>query len=244
MKQTFLAIESATDIGSVAVYEEQKLLGSIEIRKAKSHARLLTPMIQQLLKDLQLAPADLSAIAVGKGPGSYTGLRVGVSTAKGLCMALDKPLLSFGSLEALAWQSKSLASELEAWICPMIDARRMEVYAAFYDAEIQAQTEIKAEILEEGVFDSFFEERRIIFLGNGAPKSRAVLGSHPNAIILDDVSSSATAVGELLWQKWQDEAFEDLISFEPFYLKDFVATKSKKWVVRKKRSAKPQTSEK
>ncbi|MEM6349007.1 MAG: tRNA (adenosine(37)-N6)-threonylcarbamoyltransferase complex dimerization subunit type 1 TsaB [Bacteroidota bacterium] len=233
MKQTFLAIESATDIGSVAVFEDGILMGSVEIRKKKSHARLLTPMVQQLLYDLELAPADLDAIAVSKGPGSYTGLRVGVSTAKGLCMALDKPLLSFGSLEALAWQAKGIANELDAWVCPMIDARRMEVYAGFWDAQMQPQAEVKAQILEEGVFDSFLEERRILFLGDGAAKSRALLSTHPNAIILDQQLSSATHIGPLLSQKWEAQEFEDLVSFEPFYLKDFVATKSKKWVLRK-----------
>ncbi|MEL7532898.1 MAG: tRNA (adenosine(37)-N6)-threonylcarbamoyltransferase complex dimerization subunit type 1 TsaB [Bacteroidota bacterium] len=233
MKQTFLAIESATDIGSVAVFEDGVLMGSIEIRKKKSHAKLLTPMVQQLLTDLALSPADLDAIAVSKGPGSYTGLRVGVSTAKGLCMALDKPLLSFGSLEALAWQAKGLASELDAWVCPMIDARRMEVYAGFWDAQMQPQLDVKAQILEAGVFDDFLAERRIIFLGDGAAKSRPLLSQHPNALILDQQLSSATHIGPLLMQKWEAKDFEDLVSFEPFYLKDFVATKSKKWVLRK-----------
>lgn len=234
MKQTFLAIESATDIGAVAIFEDGQLMGSIDIRKSRSHARLLTPMVQQLLADLEILPADLTAIAVSKGPGSYTGLRVGVSTAKGLCMALEKPLISFGSLEALAWRAREWAQALDAWVCPMIDARRMEVYAGFWDAQMQPQAEVKAQILEAGVFDTFLEERRIIFVGDGAAKSRELLGTHPNAIILDEQLSSAQFIGPLLTQKWAEQSFEDLVSFEPFYLKDFVATKSKKWILRKR----------
>ncbi|RMG61590.1 MAG: tRNA (adenosine(37)-N6)-threonylcarbamoyltransferase complex dimerization subunit type 1 TsaB, partial [Bacteroidetes bacterium] len=124
----FLAIETATMTGSVALFEGSHLLGCIEIHQAKSHARLLTPMIQTLLADLGVRPADLTAIGVGRGPGSYTGLRVGVSTAKGLCMALDKPLLAFDSLAGLAGQVQELAERLPARIIPLIDARRMEVY--------------------------------------------------------------------------------------------------------------------
>ena len=239
MKQTepqgpwLLALESATQIGSVALYSGETLMGKMEIRRAKSHARLMMPMVAQLLENLQLTTADLSAIGVGKGPGSYTGLRVGVSTAKGLCMALDKPLLSFGSLEALAWQVKETAAALDAWICPMIDARRMEVYCAFYDADINEQRPIKAQILEADTFQDILEERKVIFLGDGSAKSKAVFGEHPNAIILSEQLSSAASVGTVLHQKFLSEDFEDLVRFEPFYLKDFVATKPKKWVIPK-----------
>jgi tRNA threonylcarbamoyladenosine biosynthesis protein TsaB len=229
-----LAIETATMIGSIALFAGSQLVGSVEIRRAKSHARLLMPMIEQLLDQLEIAPTQLEAIAVGKGPGSYTGLRVGVSTAKGLCMALDKPLLSFGSLEALAWQVKELATELEAWICPLIDARRMEVYAAFFDAGLDPQSAIKAVILENGVFEEVLAERRVIFLGDGVAKAKELLGASPHAIVLSESLSRASSVGKLLHQKYGQQAFEDLVTFEPFYLKDFVATKSRKWAWLKK----------
>ncbi|MEO0468707.1 MAG: tRNA (adenosine(37)-N6)-threonylcarbamoyltransferase complex dimerization subunit type 1 TsaB [Bacteroidota bacterium] len=223
-----LAIETATMIGSVAVFEGEKLLGSIDMRRAKSHARLLTPMIQTLLKDLEIEPQALSAVAVAKGPGSYTGLRVGVSTAKGLCYALDKPLLSLGSLEGLAWSVQSLAHSLDALICPLIDARRMEVYCAAYDQQGREEVPVQAVIVEEGSFGELLDKQKVIFVGDGAEKCQPLL-SHPNAIVLPDVLSSAASMGKALCKKYAEDDFEDLIHFEPFYLKDFVATKSKKW---------------
>ncbi len=223
-----LAIETATQIGSIALFQGATLLGSLEIRRARSHARLLMPMIQQLLDDLDLAPAALDAIAVGKGPGSYTGLRVGVSTAKGLCMALDKPLLSFGSLDALAWQVQELAVELKAWICPMLDARRMEVYTVLFDQDVQPQTEISATVLTEDSLGELLAERKVIFVGDGVAKARSLLGASQR-IVLANTLSSAAGVGKLLAEKMDRQDFEDLVSFEPFYLKDFVATKSRKW---------------
>ena len=223
-----LAIETATMIGSVAIFSGERLLGSIDIRRAKSHARLLTPMIQTLLADLEIEAADLAAVAVAKGPGSYTGLRVGVSTAKGLCYALDKPLLSLGSLEGLAWSMQSLAQNLDALVCPMIDARRMEVYCAAYDQEGREVEAVQAVIVEEGSFAELLEKQKVIFVGDGAEKCQPFL-THPNAIVLPDVLSTAASMGRALCKKYAVDDFEDLIHFEPFYLKDFVATKSKKW---------------
>lgn len=223
-----LAIETATQIGSVAVFEGEKLLGTIDIRKGKSHARLIMPMIEQLLGNLQIPPADLSAIAVSKGPGSYTGLRVGVSTAKGLCMALDKPLLALGSLETLAAKVVGLARELDAWICPMLDARRMEVYCAVFDAQLHSQMPIQAKIMEEDAFEELLEKQKVIFVGDGVAKCRMILERNAHAILLDEALSSAGDMGKELYRLFQEEAFEDLQQFEPFYLKSFVATKSKK----------------
>lgn len=223
-----LAIETATSIGSIALFEGEKLLGSVDIRRAKSHARLLMPMIEQLLGNLEVAPADLAAIGVSKGPGSYTGLRVGVSTAKGLCMALDKPLLSLGSLETLAEKVKGLAQELGAYICPMLDARRMEVYHEVFDSLCNSQTAIKPQIIEMGAFEELLSKQKVIFLGDGVAKCREILAKSPNAILLDEALSSAKDMGKALYKKYQEKDFEDLVSFEPFYLKSFVATKSKK----------------
>ncbi len=222
-----LALETATPIGSVAVFAGEFLLGSVEIRREKSHARLLSPMIRDLLAYLEIAPAHLDAIAVAKGPGSYTGLRVGVSTAKGLCMALDKPLLSMSSLEALAWQVQPLAAQLDAWICPMIDARRMEVYCEVFDSQLVSQQEVRAQIIEDHTFEDLLRERRVIFLGDGAAKCRPVMAHSPHAFFLPETLSNAACMGKALFRKYEAQAFEDLISFEPFYLKDFVATQAK-----------------
>lgn len=223
-----LALETATGIGSIAVFSEEKLIGSMEIRQDKSQARLLTPMIRDLLANLGLAPADLAAVAVAKGPGSYTGLRVGVSTAKGLCMALDKPLLSISSLEALAWQVQEAATQLDAWICPMIDARRMEVYCEIFDSHMQLQEPVQAKIIEADAFEALLSARKALFLGDGAAKCQPVLGHIPNALFFSETLSAAASMGKSIYRKYQAADFEDLTTFEPFYLKDFVATKSKK----------------
>ncbi len=222
-----LCIETATMVGSVALFSGSQLLGNLQYRRAKSHARLLTPMIKTLLEDLQLAPEKLDGIAVAKGPGSYTGLRVGVSTAKGLCMALDKPLIAMSSLEALAWQAHTLAKRIDAWICPMLDARRMEVYCTLFDAELQAQQIIEAKIIDETSFKELLTTRKVIFLGDGAAKCQELLEASPNAIVLADLLSNASSMGQAIAHKFEAQDFEALVNFEPFYLKDFVATKSR-----------------
>lgn len=222
-----LAIETATMIGSVAVFAGAELLGSIHIRRAQSHARLLTPMIKALLEDLEIKPKELAAVGVAKGPGSYTGLRVGVSTAKGMCMGLNIPLLSMGSLETLAWQVEQTAKETDAWICPMIDARRMEVYCAVFDSQIENQQPVQAKIIETGAFEDILAERKVIFTGDGSEKCRDILKASPNALLLSETLSSATGMGKRLYQKYEAGDFEDLVTFEPFYLKQFRATKPK-----------------
>lgn len=228
-----LYIESATEIGSVALFEDEKLLGSIDYRKAKTHSRLLTSMIQTLLKDMEISPEMLDAIGVSKGPGSYTGLRVGVSTAKGLCMALDKPLLAMGSLETLAWSIQNVAQAMKAWICPMIDARRMEVYCAFFNENLQEMRPTQAEIITEGHFETLLAQQKVLFIGDGAAKCMESLSFSPNAIVLSNVLSSAQFVGKALFYAFQQQKFEDLMTFEPFYLKNYVATEQKKGKVEK-----------
>lgn len=184
-------------------------------------------MIESLLDRLEVSTAELSAIAVAKGPGSYTGLRVGVSTAKGLCMALDKPLLSMGSLDVLAWKVQALAQQLDAWIVPLLDARRMEVYCAFFDAQGKQLTDTQAMIIDQTSFQETLADRKVIFLGSGAKKCTELLQDHPNSIMLPEQLSSASSMGTMLSRKFQLQEFEDLVDFEPFYLKDFVATKPK-----------------
>ncbi len=222
-----LAIETATAQGVIALYAQHQLLGSLGIRRQQSHARLLMPMIDHLLKAWDLSVQDLGAVAVSKGPGSYTGLRVGVSTAKGLCFAMDKPLLSYDSLYALAAEQRELAQQLDAMIVPMIDARRMEVYCSTFDSELNRLGEIEAKVIEQGSFHGLLEKKKLIFCGDGAEKCRAILSLSPQAIVLGQALASASAIGAYLWNKWQASDFEDLVSFEPFYLKQFRVTKSK-----------------
>ncbi|MEM9985016.1 MAG: tRNA (adenosine(37)-N6)-threonylcarbamoyltransferase complex dimerization subunit type 1 TsaB [Bacteroidota bacterium] len=222
-----LAIETATAQGAVALYAQHQLLGSLSIHRQQSHARLLMPMIDHLLQAWDLTAQDLDGIAVSKGPGSYTGLRVGVSTAKGLCFAIDKPLLSYDSLYALAAEQRELAQQVGALIIPMIDARRMEVYCSVFDSELNQLRAIEAQVIAEDSFKDLLERQKIIFCGDGAEKCRAVLSHSPQAIVLGQALASASSVGDYLWKKWRASDFEDLVSFEPFYLKQFRVTKSK-----------------
>ncbi len=221
-------IETSTMVGSVGLYTSDQLLGYLEYRKPKAHAQLIMPMIQTLLRDMNLHQSELDAIAVSKGPGSYTGLRVGVATAKGLCMALDKPLLAIDSLATIAWQVQEMAAQSKAWICPMIDARRMEVYTIMYDSDMQPKRNIQAMIIDESVFADILSQQKIIFAGDGVAKCAHILNQHSNAIVLTNLHASAAHLGMPLFQSYQLHDFEDLISFEPFYLKDFVVTKPRK----------------
>ncbi len=223
-----LAIESSTDIASVALFGATELLGELEYRVPRSHARLLLPMIQDVLKNLKVELSQLDAVAVSKGPGSYTGLRVGVSTAKGLAMAKDLALLSYDSLMALAVQAQTLAQQIGAQIVPMIDARRMEVYTAVFDEQMNVKAPIHAKIIDENAFEDILSQRKVIFVGNGVKKCIPVLEAQKNAIFLPDILSSTSYMGPHLFEKFQSKSFEDLGQFEPYYLKDFVATKPKK----------------
>jgi tRNA threonylcarbamoyladenosine biosynthesis protein TsaB len=222
-----LAMDTATPLGSVALFSGDVLLGQIEYRRAKSHARLLSSMVRQLVEDMEVEMKALSAIAVADGPGSYTGLRVSTSTAKGLCMALDKPLMSVPSLEGIAWQVQDLAQQMDARIISMLDARRMEVYCQQYDAQLQAETGIEAKIIEDDAFAELLSAHKVIFVGDGVAKCRDVLSASPNAIFLPEALSSAANLGSALWRKFQAADFEDLVGYEPFYLKPFRATKAK-----------------
>jgi tRNA threonylcarbamoyladenosine biosynthesis protein TsaB len=223
-----LALETATGVSSVAIYQGGALMGLYEFHTDRLHARLISVMVDRLLTDLGLQPSALAAVGMGSGPGSYTGLRVGVSVAKGLCMALDIPLLAINSLESLAWSVEDLAQSLDARICAMIDARRMEVFLGCFDREIQQQGAISAHLLEIGSLDHLLAEGRVLFVGDGVEKAIPLLEHHPNALPLPHRRSSAGGMGKALQRRFLTGMFEDLVLFEPFYLKDFVVTQSKK----------------
>jgi len=222
-----LVLETATDVGSVGLYSGDSLLGHQDIHVGRMHARLLMPMVRQLLENLQIEKGQIDAVAISKGPGSYTGLRVGVSTAKGLCMAWDIPLMALTSLELLALQVEKWAFELQAYICPMIDARRMEVYTALYDSKMEEVRGIHALVLDNNSFEKELDEDKIIFIGDGALKAEKLLGSHPYSLFIPHIRSSTQHIGRSLLQRFRSKNFEDLQRFEPYYLKDFVATKPK-----------------
>ncbi len=226
-----LCIETATQICSVALITDNKIIALKESKEANSHSKFVTLMIDEMLCENNLSFSDLDAIAVSKGPGSYTGLRIGVSTAKGFCYALDKPLISVGTLHSMALgAAKKILNKQnknEILLCPMIDARRMEVYSALYDINGKQIREVKAEIIDENSFDEILKTKKIVFFGDGAEKCKNVFGQKNNVEFLDDFSPSAQYMLEPVIKKFNNSDFEDVAYFEPFYLKDFIAGKPK-----------------
>ena len=218
----FLLIETATKSCSVSLSSENKIIAcKEEVNEQYSHAENLTVFITELFKTQDFTIKDLDAVAVSKGPGSYTGLRISVSTAKGLCYALDIPLISVSTLKAMAFgMAQKEKSDL---YCPMIDARRMEVYNAFYNSTNNEIRGIQADIIE---VDSYQKElnKKVLFFGDGAEKCKQMI-QHPNAKFIDRIFPSSKDMLEIANQKFAEKDFEDVAYFEPFYLKDFVAGK-------------------
>jgi tRNA threonylcarbamoyladenosine biosynthesis protein TsaB len=174
---------------------------------------------------------ELDAVAVSKGHGSYTGLRIGISTAKGLCYALDKPLISVNTLEAMAAGFiDSGKFDKGTLFCPMIDARRMEVYTAVYNSEGVEVSAVEAKIINSSSFSELLSSGKVVFFGDGAEKCQEILELHANAILVTDFINSARDLGKPAFQKFLNKDFEDIAYFEPFYLKDFLATQPKKMV--------------
>lgn len=195
-----------------------------------AHSEKLVVYIDEAIKQARLKPTNLDAVCVSKGPGSYTGLRIGVSAAKGLCYGLGIPLLSVGSLESMAsWATANFKEELTdvALMCPMIDARRMEVYTQRFDATLNELQPVSAEIIDEHSFNSELEKGKVAFLGDGAAKCKEVI-NHANTVFLDDFKPSAQGMIALAESKFAHQEFEDVAYFEPYYLKDFVAGKPKR----------------
>jgi len=222
-----LCIETSTTVCSVSVSGDGELLSIREVSDAKSHASQLTPFITEVLAESGIKPHDLSAIAVSKGPGSYTGLRIGVSTAKGLAFALKIPLISVGTLLSMASgflnKNTSVSVDSKLLLCPMIDARRMEVYSALFDTQLKEFRKIQAEIIHEDSFLPLFKDHKIHFFGDGAMKCKSLIHNN-SAIFHADFHPSAKYMVKLADKQFTDGKFEDLAYFEPFYLKDFVAT--------------------
>ncbi|EAP87309.1 tRNA (adenosine(37)-N6)-threonylcarbamoyltransferase complex dimerization subunit type 1 TsaB [Croceibacter atlanticus] len=216
-----LSIETSTTNCSVALGKDGVLVSLKEdYNDQYSHAERLHVFIMEILEENKKKLSELDAIAISKGPGSYTGLRIGVSTTKGLCFSLDKPLISIGTLNSLAHQINS-----DGLIVPMLDARRMEVFSSIYNSDFKLQREIEAQILDETSFVEELNLGKVTFVGNGAPKFKEVC-KHPNAIFVNKLPSAREMV-PLAEAKYKSDTFEDVAYFEPFYLKDFVAGKKK-----------------
>lgn len=223
-----LGIETATEVCSVAVFKNGNALGHKSIQEGNMHASALTGLISDVITEVGLSLMDLDAVCVSKGPGSYTGLRVGVSTAKGLCYALSKPLISVGTLESMAGYYAQQHPNNQRFICPMIDARRMEVYTALFSANARETIQqATALIIDETSFRQQAADTAITFIGNGAAKCMGVI-QHPNVSFEPAFSCSALGLGIPAQNKWESGQFEDLAYFEPYYLKDFVGTTPRK----------------
>ena len=216
-----LNIETATTNCSVSLSKDGETLVLIEDMSSNySHAETLHVFIDEIFKISKLRPSEIEAIAVSKGPGSYTGLRIGVSSAKGLCFALNKPLIAIDTLKSLAHQVKID----EGFIVPMLDARRMEVYSAVYTFKLDVHREIKAEIITEDSYNALLKTDKVYFIGSGVEKTKALI-QHPNAIFIEGKLPSAKEMSFLSELKYKKSDTEDVAYFEPYYLKDFIALK-------------------
>ena len=217
-----LNIETSTKACSVAIHNDGKLLNCKEsVTEEFSHSEKLLLFISDVMNESRISFSQLNAVAVSMGPGSYTGLRIGVSTAKGLCYALDIPLISVSTLQAMAYGILSVSKA--DLFCPMIDARRMEVYSAFFDSDNIMVREIQADIVDGSSYDVELK-KKVIFFGDGSDKLKGVI-KHKNAIFQSDFYPSAEFIGVLSYNRFVESNFEDIAYFEPYYLKDFVAGK-------------------
>ncbi len=223
-----LNIETSTTACSVAISQDGHPIFNKEDLKGPSHATLLGTFVDEALSFVDSHGIPLDAVAVSCGPGSYTGLRIGVSMAKGICYGRDLPLIGLPTLEVLC-VPVLLRDELpeDALLCPMIDARRMEVYTALYDRALQPVQEVSAQIIDENSFQEVLAQRPVYFFGNGADKCREKI-THSNAHFIDDILPLARMMFPLAEKCNLAERFEDVAYFEPFYLKEFIAGVPKK----------------
>ena len=215
-----LNIETSTTNCSVAIFNDLNLIEFAEVNTGDySHSKSLHVFIDSILKKSKIFPKDLSAISVSKGPGSYTGLRIGVASAKGLCFALDIPLISIETLKIL---SQNLLNK--GIVIPCLDARRMEVYSAVFDIDNKMIRETRAEIIKENSFEEYLNKNQVYFIGNANEKLKKII-TNKNAEFIDNYFPSARQMGLLSFNKFKNNKFENLDNFEPFYLKDFVGAK-------------------
>lgn len=223
-----LHIETSTHVCSVALSEQEKCIFQQSNYDGMNHAAMLSLFIQDALDLLKESGKKLDAVAVSSGPGSYTGLRIGVSTAKGLCYGLDIPLISISTLEimTIAAMQKHAPNKHDLFV-PMIDARRMEVYDVIFDSNRKIIRDTAASIINENSYTELLEKSQVFFFGNGAAKCKQVITS-PHAIFIDDIHPLAENMIEPALKKYQQGQFEDVAYFEPFYLKEFQTTTPKK----------------
>ena len=229
--ERIILIETSTSLCSVALAENGNITAYRESSAPKAHASLTAVFVQEVLEEKGIKLSDCDAICVSMGPGSYTGLRVGVSTAKGLCFGSGKPLLAVGTLDTLVAQASAEETASAAgvnfkYIIPMIDARRMEVYSAVFEAGKGQITETTPTIVDENSYAEYLEQGPVLFIGDGAGKCADAI-KHPNAHFCQ-CNPKASAMLQPAIAAYRSQQFKDVAYFEPFYLKEFVATVSKK----------------
>ncbi|NDV46017.1 tRNA (adenosine(37)-N6)-threonylcarbamoyltransferase complex dimerization subunit type 1 TsaB [Paludibacter sp. 221] len=230
MHPTILHIETSTNVCSVALSYGSECIFFKSDNEGMNHAALLSVFIEQALEALKSHSKSLDAVSVSSGPGSYTGLRIGVSTAKGICYGLDIPLIAIDSLEILTVPVIKEINKQEAnttLLCPMIDARRMEVYDALYRLDRSIFRNVEADIIDEDSFSDALTNNKVYFFGNGADKCKTMI-SHQNAIFVDSIEPLAKNMVDMAVKKYSENDFVDTAYFEPFYLKEFQTTVSKK----------------
>ena len=218
-----VSLETSVKVCSVAIQDNGQLIASSEVHIEHSHASKLAVLINEVSLAANIQLSHLSAVAVTSGPGSYTGLRIGTSTAKGLCFSLNIPLISVGTLDLLAYQITHRNSQ-HAYLCPMIDARRMEVYCQVFNASLETIQPTEAKVIDESSFQEVLEKNQVIFFGDGSAKCKEKI-THSNARFVEGVYPAATHLGSIVFQKFAKGQFEDLLNFEPHYLKEFMIKK-------------------
>ena len=222
-----LCLETSTAVCSVALVENGNVVALRESLDGQNHAEKITLFIDEVMKEAGIAYKDLDAVATSMGPGSYTGLRIGVSTAKGLCYAMEKPLIAIDTLAAMAYgfeNTKPIANSQQpaAILCPMIDARRMEVYTAFFNEKLERTSETEALVIDENSFMELKQDNHLYLFGDGADKLAALFENDENITVVEKFHCSAAYMAKLADEAFTNEQFVDTAYFEPFYLKNFV----------------------
>lgn len=225
---TLLNIETSTNVCSACLSKDGQIILNKENYEGQSHAVLLGQYVKELVEYAHSNNIKIDGVAISCGPGSYTGLRIGVSTAKGLCYGMDLPLIAVSTLKTMSSQALRLNKiEDDAWLCPMIDARRMEVYTTFMDKSLNEQKAISADIIDENSYADILAKHKVYMFGNGSDKCKDTL-KHSNLTYLENICPLAKDMISLSEKAYAEKKFEDVAYFEPFYLKEFVATHSEK----------------
>jgi tRNA threonylcarbamoyladenosine biosynthesis protein TsaB len=219
-----LSLETSAATCSVALHKNRELLNVVEILEPQAHAAKLAVLIKKVVSESSINMQELQAVAISAGPGSYTGLRIGTSTAKGICYALNIPLIAVNTLDLLTFQVMEFPIDQE-YLCPMIDAKRMEVYCQIVNIDLQIIQPVYARVIDDTSFHELLKDHKMLFFGDGAAKCKNTI-QHENASFVDNIYPQASALGRIASTKFHKGEFEDLVSFVPLYLKEFIAKKA------------------